>query len=154
MIRPTIEDDKDGIMILAQSLGLFDFNELQELKERLTLYLNKKCNHLWISDDENGLSGVAYCVPEAMTDRTWNLLLIAIHPSLQRQGRGRLLIQTVEKILITKNARLLLVETSGLAEFKGTREFYRRCGYEEEAVIGDFYELGNDKIIYRKTLAC
>jgi N-acetylglutamate synthase-like GNAT family acetyltransferase len=42
----------------------------------------------WVTDDENGAVGVAYCEPERMTDRTWNLQLIAIHPDRQGQGRG------------------------------------------------------------------
>lgn len=43
--------------------------------------------------------------------------------------------------------------TSGLASFERTRAFYRKCGYDEEARIRDFYRAGDDKIVYRKALA-
>jgi ribosomal protein S18 acetylase RimI-like enzyme len=48
--------------------------------------------------------------------------------------------------------RVLLVETSGTPDFERTRAFYRKCGYEEEARIRDFYQAGADKIVYRKAL--
>ena len=44
------------------------------------------------------------------------------------------------------------METSGLASFESTRKFYRKCGYEEEARIREFYQAGEDKIVFRKLL--
>ena len=48
---------------------------------------------------------------------------------------------------------MLLVETSGGDEFERTRRFYRTIGYEEEARIRDYYDAGDDKIVFRKALA-
>jgi ribosomal protein S18 acetylase RimI-like enzyme len=59
----------------------------------------------------------------------------------------------VEQALTARGGRLLLVETSGLPSFERTRAFYRKCGYEEEARIRDFYAAGVDKVVYRKALA-
>lgn len=47
---------------------------------------------------------------------------------------------------------MLLIETSGLAGFEAQRGFYRRCGYKEEARIRDFYQAGDDKVVFRKVL--
>jgi ribosomal protein S18 acetylase RimI-like enzyme len=55
--------------------------------------------------------------------------------------------------LVECGARMLLVETSGLASFERQRTFYRKCGYNEEARIRDFYQAGEDKIVFRKALA-
>ena len=87
-----------------------------------------------------------------MTDRTWNLQLIAIHPDRQRQGRGAKLLRYVEQALMVRGGRMLLVETSGLPDFDRTRKFYIKCGYEEEARIRDFYATGDDKVVFRKVL--
>jgi ribosomal protein S18 acetylase RimI-like enzyme len=87
-----------------------------------------------------------------MTDRTWNLQLIAIHPDRQGQGRGAALLHYVEKTLAARKGRMLLVETSGLPDFDRTRAFYVKCGYQEEARIRDFYTTGDDKIVFRKVL--
>lgn len=87
-----------------------------------------------------------------MTEGTWNLLLIAVHPAWQGTGIGTRLTTAVEMRLAAAGARLLLVETSGLPEFAATRGFYRRRGYAEEARIRDFYRAGEDKLVFRKAL--
>lgn len=95
---------------------------------------------------------MAYVAPERMTEGTWNLYLIAVHPHHQRQGCGKSMLQYVEKMLTEKGERVLLVETSGTDDFEYVREFYRKSGYEEEARIREFYAAGVDKIVFRKKL--
>jgi ribosomal protein S18 acetylase RimI-like enzyme len=97
---------------------------------------------------------VAYVALERLTEGTWNLYLIAIHPDSQRQGRGAALIRHIEQVLIDRGERVLLVETSGLDDFEYVRSFYRKSGYHEEARIREFYKAGDDKIIFRKALGC
>ncbi|MGK7901573.1 MAG: GNAT family N-acetyltransferase [Hormoscilla sp.] len=153
MIRPTTIDDTDALIALADSLGLFGPNELEMLREMLADYLGgNDCDRFWLTDEEDGPVGMAYCASEPMTRGTWNLLLLAVRPDRQGQGRGAALMRYVEQRLMARGARLLLVETSGLASFDRTRAFYRKCGYSEEARIRDFYNAGDDKIVYRKVL--
>jgi ribosomal protein S18 acetylase RimI-like enzyme len=95
-----------------------------------------------------------------MTEGTWNLYLIAVHPDRlwrkrsyrQRQGRGKKLLEHVEQLLIDRGERVLLVETAGTEDFEYVRAFYRKSGYTEEARIRDFYKAGVDKVIYLKFL--
>lgn len=150
MIRPTILDDATALLAIAKAIG-FEPGECKVLSEMMADYFSGNNDHIWLTDDDNGPVGVAYCAPERMTNGTWNLLFIAIQPEYQGQGRGTSLIGHVEQLLRAQGARLLLVET--LASFDRTRAFYRKCGYEEEAQIRDFYDAGADKIVYRKLLA-
>lgn len=153
MIRPATSDDTTALIALADSTGLFSPNELAEIGQMLADHLdgNSSSNHYWVTDDEGGeLVGIAYYAPERMTDGTWNLYLIAVRPDCQGQGRGTRLLCYVEQAT-ARGERLLLVET--LPSFERTRAFYRKCGYEEEARIRDFYGAGVDKIVYRKVLA-
>lgn len=154
MIRPSIPDDATALIDIAKAIG-FQPDELEVLNEMLSDYFggDRQTDCFWITDDDNGPVGVAYCEPERMTDRTWNLQLIAIRPDRQRQGRGAALLRYVEQTLVSRGGRMLLVETSGLPDFERTRTFYTKCGYEEEARIRDFYTTGDDKIVYRKVLA-
>lgn len=154
MIRPIAPDDTAALIALTVSTGLFQPNEREVIGEVFADYFgNSNSDRFCITDDDNGeLVGVAYYAPERMTDGTWNLYLIAVRPDRQGQGRGKALLRYVEQTLTARGDRILLVETSGLASFEGTRAFYRKCGYEEEARIRDFYKAGDDKIIYRKAL--
>lgn len=162
MIRPTTPDDTTALISLADATGLFESEQLEELGKMLSDYFSAnnhsdflrdgKAERFWLTDDENGAVGVAYCEMERMTDRTWNLQLIAIHPDYQGQGRGTKLLRYVEQTLAACSGRVLLVETSGTPDFERTRAFYRKCGYDEEARIRDFYTEGADKIVYRKAL--
>lgn len=154
MIRPITPDDTAALLALAGSV-CFQPHELEELAEVLANYFggNIDRDHFWITDDDgNGPVGVAYYAPEPMTEGTWNLYLIAVRPDCQGQGHGTALLRHVEQMLTARGERVLLVETSGLPSFERTRAFYRKCGYEEEARIRDFYKAGDDKIVYRKAL--
>jgi ribosomal protein S18 acetylase RimI-like enzyme len=154
MIRPTTPDDTAALIALADATKLFSPSALELLHQMLTDSLggNSDTEPFWITDDDNGPVGVAYCEPERMTDRTWNLQLIAIHPDRQGQGRGTNLLRYVEQTLKARGGRMLLVETSGVPDFERTRAFYIKCGYEKEACIRDFYATSDDKIVFRKVL--
>jgi GNAT superfamily N-acetyltransferase len=153
MIRLSTPDDTTALIAIADAIG-FQPNELEELSEMLSDYFSgdSDSDHFWITDDDNEPIGVAYCEPERMTNRTWNLQLLAIRPDRQGQGRGATLLRYVEQTLTARSGRMLLVETSGLPEFERTRAFYAKCGYEEEARIRDFYAAGDDKVVFRKVL--
>ena len=153
MIRPSTPDDTIALIAIADAIG-FQPTELDQLSEMLSDYFSGDSNsdRFWLTDDDNGPVGVAYCEAERMTNRTWNLQLIAIRPDRQGQGRGATLLRHVEQTLTARGERMLLVETSGLPEFERTRAFYRQCGYEEEARIRDFYATGDDKVVFRKVL--
>jgi ribosomal protein S18 acetylase RimI-like enzyme len=152
MIRPTAPDDTSALIALAEASGLFEPNQTEELSQMLAQYFDGDSPDFWITDDDNGLVGVAYVAPERMTEGTWNLYLIAVHPGCQRQGRGKVLLAHVEQMLANRGERVLLVETSGTEDFEYVRAFYRKSGYTEEARIRDFYTAGVDKIVYLKSL--
>jgi ribosomal protein S18 acetylase RimI-like enzyme len=150
LIRPLKRGDLASIMAVIDATGLFDPNLLAEMIQ--SYFSGEPIDAFWLTYDDGSPVAVAYCAHERMTLGTWNLLLIAVHPDRQRQDIGAALMLEVEKCLMEREARVLLVETSGLETFEGTRSFYRRLGYQEEARIRDFYQEGEDKIIFCKTL--
>ncbi|BDP43843.1 hypothetical protein DAETH_38120 (plasmid) [Deinococcus aetherius] len=108
--------------------------------------------HLCLIDEEEGTRGVAYVLPVTATEGTWELLMIAVRPGLQGQGRGGALLRRVEDDLRSQGGRLLLVQTSGTPDFARTRAFYAKSGYEQEARVRDYYAPGVDMILFRKAL--
>lgn len=109
-------------------------------------------DELWFVAGKDTVTACAYCAPERLTSGTWNLLMIAVNPDQQGHGVGAGLMRHVERVLAERGERLLLVETSGLPEFEPVRGFYRNLGYGEEARIRDFYQQGDDKVIFRRAL--
>ena len=87
-----------------------------------------------------------------MTEGTWNVLAIAVHPDAQGRGHGSALMRHIEASLAERGERVLLVETSGVPAFDRTRAFYRGLDYDEEARIRDYWAAGDDKVVFRKAL--
>lgn len=154
MIRLTTLDDTKALIDLAEASGLFEPSQTEYLSQMLIEHFNNQLEtqDFWFTDFDNEPVGMAYVAPERMTDGTWNLYLIAVHPHHQRQGRGKALMKHVEKMLTERGERVLLVETSGTDDFEYVREFYRNSGFKEEARIREFYAAGVDKIVFRKKL--
>ena len=149
-IRPVTPDDLPALKTVIDANKLFPSDMLDEM---ISNYFSKEdSNDYWFTYDDGKPVAIAYCAPEKMTVGTWNLYLIAVHPDYQRSGRGAYLLNHIEQRLADRGARVLLVETSGSESFEGTREFYRKCGYDKEAQIREFYQAGEDKIVFRKSL--
>jgi hypothetical protein len=79
MIRPITPDDTDKLINLAKSINFFSSDELEQLRQMVTDSLSQSgdTHPFWVTDEEDGLVGLAYCEPERMTSGTWNLQLIA-----------------------------------------------------------------------------
>ena len=155
MIRATTPDDADDLLEVATATGLFEPEQIGELAGMLASHFeNDGIDDVWLTDEQDGKPiGVAYVAPERMTDGTWNLYLIAVHPEHQKKGRGKAILDHAEKLLTERGVRVLLIETAGTSEFDYVRSFYATRGYDEEARIREFYEAGVDKVVYRKALA-
>jgi ribosomal protein S18 acetylase RimI-like enzyme len=163
MIRLSKQSDKDAMIAVAEASGLFETDQTDELAQMLDAHFSNEgdggeSSDVWVVDEDdsdnnnNRIVGLAYIAPERMTQGTWNLYLIAVHPDSQKQGRGTALLHYVENMLAKKGERILLVETSGLDDFAYVRAFYKKNGYDQEACIREFYTAGEDKIVFRKSL--
>ena len=154
MIRSTRPDDISALIALAVAAEMFPADDTSVLDTMFADYFGREFNNgdVCVTDDDGGPVAIAYFSPAAATDRVWYLVMIGVHPDFQGQGRGTLLLQNVENALRSRKQRLLLVETSGLPSYERTRAFYFKCGYEEEARIRDYYEAGEDMVVFRKAL--
>lgn len=86
------------------------------------------------------------------TEATWDLYWIAVHPDAQGYGVGTALLDTVERRVAGRGGRLLVIETSSQSAYDATRGFYHARGYELVARVPDFYDVGDDRLIYTKRL--
>jgi ribosomal protein S18 acetylase RimI-like enzyme len=150
LIRPIVRADLPALKRIIASTDLFPPDMLDGMMEG---HWNGSSHPaLWLTYGDPHPLAIAYAAPEPMTDGCWNLYLIAVHADHHGQGIGQALMRYVEDTLAVEGVRVLLVETSGDDGFARTRNFYRQSHYEEEARIREFYQAGEDKIIFRKAL--
>jgi GNAT superfamily N-acetyltransferase len=136
---------------VIESNGLFPSDLLDDMTK--DFFSNEKTTDIWLTREVDNIPiAVIYCAPERMTDGTFNLYLIAISKNLQGKGIGADMMTYVENLLREKGNRILLVETSALPEFEMTRKFYEKLDYKREAVIREFYQKGEDKVVFWKKL--
>jgi len=103
-------------------------------------------------DAASSVQGYACWGPVPLTRGTYDLYWIATHPASRGLGFGRALLEYVEAAARTHHGRILAIETSSKDSYGNTVDFYRRLGYEETARISDFYDVGDDKLIFVKRL--
>ncbi len=148
-IRPADRADVDSIARLADEAELFPGAMTAEL---MIPYLEApEGDEIWlVASNEAGVIGFAYTVPEKLTAGSFNLLAMATSPTARGSGVGTALVSATEQTLLARSGRRLLVETSSQPSFEATRQFYCSRGFAEVARIPDFWDDGDDKLVYRK----
>jgi len=153
MIRPSVPAETSALVQLAEGTNVFKPHELVALKEVLDDYyaVNHQHGHHCVTYEKDGQPiGFAYYAPAAMTDRTWYLYWIAVNKDIHARGVGSALLKRAEEDVKKAGGRLLLIETSSLPHYALTRKFYLKHGYEQHAVLRDYYSDGDDMVIFRK----
>jgi GNAT superfamily N-acetyltransferase len=153
MIRPTIPADTDDIVRLVEGTGVFKPHEIETLREVLDDFHEENHRHghrsfTMMADDR--IVGFAYHAPASMTDRTWYLYWIAVDQSHHGRGRGSTLLRAVEDDIKALGGRVLFIETSSLPHYDKTRRFYLKMGYDQDAVLRDYYAEGDSMVVFRK----
>ncbi len=150
-IRPTRSDDIPDLQHVVDGTELFPSDLLPDM---VSGFLREGESHdVWLTCELEGKAeGFCYAVPEKLTDGTWNMLAIAVHPLQQGLGIGAAIVKHLENTLRERGQRVLIADTSGTPEFEQTRQFYRKNGYLEEARIRDFWTDGSDKVVFWKRL--
>lgn len=150
-IRKIQKEDIPGLKAVLDSSELFPSFLLDDM---ISDYLNnEKSADIWFTTIDQGKPiSIGYCAPERLTEGTYNLYAIAVHKDHQGNGIGKKMMEYIENELRENNNRILIVETSGKQEFELTREFYLKCNYIMQATIPEFYEKGDDKIVFWKKL--
>ena len=154
MIRPALEADTDVLVRIAEGTGVFKPLETATLRELLGEWHAGGCEgHRAVVRELDGRpAGFAHWAPTPMTEGTWHLYWIFVDKAIQAKGMGTELLRHVESEVAGSGGRLLLIETSGLPSYELTRRFYLKHGYEQAAVLRDFYSDGDDQVVFRKRL--
>ena len=96
--------------------------------------------------------GYACYGPTPLTQGVYDLYWIVVDPVFQGKGFGQRLLKYVERDVVKRGGRMLLIETSSHETYGATIRFYERSGYELVARIKNFYRIGDDKLVFSKEL--
>lgn len=155
LIRPLEPGDIPMCIGVTDRTGMFKKMEIEALQEVLDDYfaVTQELGHrAAVLEEEGRITGYVYWAPAAMTDRTWYLYWIAISVDNQGRGRGGKLLRHAEDDARREGGRILLIETSGTAQYQRTRNFYLKYQYTLCARVPDYYTDGDDLCIFEKRL--
>ena len=155
-VRPMLHSDRKDVVNVIQATPDFSGEEKKVAVELLDSYLKSgESSGYHIAVAQSGFSATGYICygPTPLTTDTWDIYWIAVASNQQGKGTGQALMEYAEHEIEKQNGRLVVIDTSSKPDYARTRRFYAEYGYEEAAVIRDFYAVGDDKVIFRKTLA-
>ena len=155
-IRKLQHGDREYVRTILQETDVFKPGEIAVAMELVDVFLDRQGQQdydMYVSlDDEQNVVGYMCIGPTPITKGTFDLYWIAVKPSAQRHGIGRQLIEFGEHLVHSKDGRLIVTETSSQPKYLKVRTFYVHNGYGEVAHIRDYYDVGDDLVIYGKYL--
>ena len=158
-IRELEPRDRTPIEKMVISSGNFNDVEIVTAMELVdeALKEGEKSGYIFavLGDDNEHAPAHGYACygPVPLTQGVYDLYWIVVDPAAQRRGLGRRLLEYVERDVVNREGRMLLIETSSQETYSDTVRFYERNGYHLEARIRNFYRIGDDKLVFRKELA-
>ncbi len=155
-IRPLLEKDRARLLSMLIKTRAFTSAEIDVAMELIDIVLkdeNQKDYEIdCMADDQDQVIGYICYGSTPMTQGTFDLYWIAVDPDSQEKGVGSKLLGFLEKRVRTEGGRLILADTSTVPQYEKTRKFYLKNGFEEVAVIRDYYYPGNDRVTFCKKI--
>lgn len=148
-----LPEDRLRVVAIIKKTEMFSKSEIKVAIELIDIFLkNKKQKDyiIYVSENNNVVSGYVCFGPSPATTGTFDLYWIAVSPEFQNLKIGTGLLKFVEKKVREKKAGMLIIETSSRKQYEPTQNFYLRNDYIVEAKIRDFYSKGDDKMIFIK----
>jgi ribosomal protein S18 acetylase RimI-like enzyme len=157
-VRPVSQgaEDRTAIARLLAATREFDPEEVRvalELVDHAIAHTDDYRVLVAELSHDSSLVGYVCFGPTPMTRGTFDLYWIATDPAQRRAGIGRALVAALADTLRSEGARLVRLETSSRDDYEATRRFYDGTGFHVAARIPDFYDVGDDLVIYTRALA-
>jgi L-amino acid N-acyltransferase YncA len=142
-------------MTILQATPEFLPHEVVVAEDLIDTYLSDGINsgyHILVSETDGKITGYICYGETHLTHGTWDIYWIAVEHTAQGRGIGGTLMKAAESKIKELHGRLAVIETSSKPDYNKTRRFHASQGYTEVAVIPDFYDLNDGKVIMVKRL--
>lgn len=151
-LRALTPDDRDRVEAMTRGAGLFYDHEIPVALEVFDEGFGDPDYESSGVEVDGILAGWACWGPTPNSPGTFDLYWIVVDRACQGLGLGSLLLEEMDR-RVGGRARVVLVETSGRADYAGTRAFYQRHGYRQVGVEIGHYGPGDDLVRFAKSLA-
>jgi ribosomal protein S18 acetylase RimI-like enzyme len=146
--------DPQDIREISHSTGFFYPDEV-DLTEELALERLQKGEssgyYFIFADTADGKTlGYSCFGPIPCTKHSFDIYWIAVHLDFKGMGIGKMLITETEKQVVAMGGKTIYLDTASRPLYEPTRQFYLRCLYVAEAQFKDYYDTGDDKIVFVK----
>jgi len=148
--------DREAIRSLVEGTGAFQRHEVDVAMELVEIALTQPGQddyHPFVLVEEDGTVAAYACFGKnEMTAATFDLYWLATRADRMGKGYGRRIVSLVEEEIRRRGGRLLAIETSSKESYASTQAFYEKIGCTLAARLPDYYDEGDDKLIYLKPL--
>jgi GNAT superfamily N-acetyltransferase len=151
-IRRIASGDREPIRALVAGTRAFKPHEVDVAMELVDIALTQKeqQDYLpYVLTEEDGTVAAYACFGKnPMTKATYDLYWIATRADRMGKGYGRAMVAFIAEQVRRAGGKLLVIETSSQESYGSTRLFYDKIGAALAATLPDYYDEGDDKLIY------
>jgi len=154
-IREASLDDLDQIRGILSASSVFTADEEHEILNCVEHYLREPEGDEFLTyvHAVDGIVAGFISLGLGLGNKTYEVYWICVSPVHQGNGVGTKLLTFAESYAMRAEARILFVETSSKKEYGRARTLYEHGGYALSAVVRDYFDDGDDKVIYAKKLS-
>lgn len=145
------KEDVQRIREIVISTKFFYDHEVGVAVELIEERLKKgeESGYHFVFAETNGITAGYSCYgPIALTKSSFDLYWIVTHNDYRGKGIGKKLLEETYRQARAIGCTSIYAETSGLEHYAPTRAFYINNQYSLEATLKNFYDKGDDKLIY------
>lgn len=147
--------DMEAVREIAESTGFFYPDEVDvavELVEERLKNGDASDYYFVFAEIENKVVAYTCFGPIPVTKGSFDLYWIITHNDFRGLGIGKKLLAETYTDAKKLGARAIYAETSGREKYEPTRQFYLKTNYTVDAVQKDFYDVGDDKYVFKFAL--
>ncbi len=155
-VRSSQPAEREAILALARRAGVFDDEEVATVGELFDGYLSDPrasgYNFLSHYGDDGAVLGFACWGPASLSKGAADLYWICTAPEARGRGVGAALFREVEAAVRALGRWLVVIWTSSRDDYGPARRFYERMGCALSMQLADFYDRGDDLMVYARRL--
>lgn len=156
IVRPIQPQDRAPLAQLLRSIEQFKPEEVDVAEELIAASIEDPAGSGYETlvalepRPDPSITGYICYGRTPMTASTYDLYWIAVDPTRQGRGIGRVLYNAFVDRLRAQGEAQVRIETSSKESYAATGGFYERLGFSVDGRLRDFYAPGDDLLIFYK----